>query len=152
MRIWSIHPKYLDAKGIVALWRETLLAKNVLQGKTKGYKNHPQLVRFKKTNNAVATIDLYLSHVYIEAANRGYNFNREKINWEFEDNTLTVTTGQVYFEFKHLLNKLKHREEDIFRKLKHINTPETHPLFMVVDGEVEEWEIVNDKSQRTIKN
>lgn len=22
MRLWSSHPKYLDAKGIVALWRE----------------------------------------------------------------------------------------------------------------------------------
>jgi len=38
MRLWTIHPKYLDAKGLVALWRETLLAKHVLEGKTPGYK------------------------------------------------------------------------------------------------------------------
>jgi len=43
MRIWSLHPKYLDSKGMVALWREALLAKQVLLNKTKGYKNHPQL-------------------------------------------------------------------------------------------------------------
>ena len=51
MRIWSLHPKYLDTKGLVALWRETLLAKHVLEGKTKGYRNHPQLDRFKKAQN-----------------------------------------------------------------------------------------------------
>jgi hypothetical protein len=33
MRIWSLHPKYLDSKGLVALWRESLLAKNVLRDK-----------------------------------------------------------------------------------------------------------------------
>lgn len=37
MRLWSIHPRYLDTKGLVALWRETLLlAQAVLFGNTKG--------------------------------------------------------------------------------------------------------------------
>ena len=49
MRLWSVHPKYLDSKGLVALWREALLAKQVLEGGTKGYRNHPQLDRFKKS-------------------------------------------------------------------------------------------------------
>jgi hypothetical protein len=40
MRKWSIHPQYLDTKGLEALWREALLAKNVLEVKTKGYRNH----------------------------------------------------------------------------------------------------------------
>ena len=39
MRLWSIHPKYLDCKGLVALWREALLAKKVLRGKTRKYAN-----------------------------------------------------------------------------------------------------------------
>jgi hypothetical protein len=56
MRIWSLHPKYLDAKGLVALWRESLLAKQALESKTKGYKNHPQLNRFKNSGNAVGWI------------------------------------------------------------------------------------------------
>ena len=43
MRLWSIHPRYLDSMGLVALWREALLAQAVLRGETKGYKFHPQL-------------------------------------------------------------------------------------------------------------
>lgn len=43
MRLWSLHPQYLDAKGLVALWREGLLAQAVLAGQTRGYKRHPQL-------------------------------------------------------------------------------------------------------------
>ena len=37
IRIWTLHPKYLDAKGLVAVWREALLAKHVLENKAKGY-------------------------------------------------------------------------------------------------------------------
>jgi len=70
MRIWSLHPKYLDSKGLVALWRETLLAKHVLEGKTKGYKNHPQLNRFKAMKKPVEVINQYLSEIFIEAINR----------------------------------------------------------------------------------
>ena len=80
MRIWSLHPKYLDAKGLVALWRETLLAKHVLEGKTKGYKNHPQLDRFKNTEKPLDSVNYYLDIVYREAAERGYHFNKEKIS------------------------------------------------------------------------
>ena len=79
MRLWSIHPCYLDAKGLVALWREGLLAQNVLIGNTKGYKNHPQLIRFKNTNNPLGAIACYLRDVVDEADKRGYNFNRNKI-------------------------------------------------------------------------
>ena len=78
MRIWSLHPKYLDTKALVALWRETLLAKKVLEGKTIGYKNHPQLFRFKKSVVALDAINYYLQFVWIEAENRSYNFNKDK--------------------------------------------------------------------------
>lgn len=47
MRLWIIHPKYLDSVGLVAVWRETLSAQKALKGKTKGIANHPQLKRFK---------------------------------------------------------------------------------------------------------
>ena len=50
MRLWSLHPKYLDIKGLVACWREGLLARKVLLDQTKGYKNHPQLIRFNRSN------------------------------------------------------------------------------------------------------
>ena len=79
MRIWSLHPKLLDSKGLVALWRETLLAKKVLQGGTKGYINHPQLLRFKENENPINSINYYLSEVQIEATVRGYNFDKSKI-------------------------------------------------------------------------
>ena len=78
MRIWSLHPKYLDAKGLVALWREALLAQNVLLGKTRGYKNHPQLERFKLYDDSLLAMGFYLKVVYEEAKERGYNFDKHK--------------------------------------------------------------------------
>ncbi len=107
MRIWSLHPKYLDPKGLVALWRETLLAKNVLENKTKGYKNHPQLIRFKNSDNPIAAINQYLAEVHEEATNRNYNFNPQKIDWKFIPTKIKVTNKQLEYEFKHLQKKLK---------------------------------------------
>ncbi|MCH9638325.1 MAG: pyrimidine dimer DNA glycosylase/endonuclease V [Betaproteobacteria bacterium] len=142
MRLWSIHPKYLDSKGLVALWREGLLAQNVLLGKTTGYKNHPQLIRFKDTGNQAAAIASYLKSVVEEADIRGYNFNRSKINnMNFKDKIL-ATNGQIQYEFEHLLKKIKKRDNELFRKFKKINNIEPHPLFNMVIGDIEDWEIV----------
>ncbi|GAF05275.1 pyrimidine dimer DNA glycosylase/endonuclease V [Saccharicrinis fermentans] len=99
MRIWTIHPKYLDTKGIVALWRETLLAKNVLQGNTKGYINHPQLIRFKESQNALVSINYYLQIVWKEANKRGYKVDNIK--------TITVTDGQIKYETNHLFRNIQ---------------------------------------------
>lgn len=142
MRIWSLHHKYLDAKGLVALWRETLLAQHVLEGKTKGYKNHPQLNRFKNLNNPVDAINQYLSNIYNEAAFRGYNFNKEKINWDYSSQQINVTNGQLHYEFKHLLQKLKHRNVTLFEKIKNEEIIELHPIFNLVEGDIETWEII----------
>ena len=142
MRIWSLHPKYLDSKGLVALWRETLLAKKVLQNKTKGYKNHPQLLRFKNSNNPLDCINYYLSIVYKEAENRNYNFDREKINWKFKKAKLKVTQGQMDYEIKHLKQKLKTRDPKKYNELKFLKLFASHPLFKIVKGEVEDWEKV----------
>lgn len=143
MRIWSIHPKYLDTKGLVALWRETLLAKHVLEGRTKGYKNHPQLNRFKETKKPVEAINQYLAEVYNEARSRGYNFDKEKIDWNFKAVKLTVTTGQMHYEIKHLLNKLQVRDPLRYNELKAKKKLENHSLFKVIEGEIESWEIVS---------
>lgn len=149
MRLWSIHPKYLDTKGIVALWREALLAKHVLEGKTKGYKNHPQLNRFKDSGRAVDFINLYLCGVWLEANERGYNFDRNKIDWGFtkdgltvSNGSLTVTNGQMEFERAHLLRKLKVRDVEKFRMVEKTISLEAHPLFKVEEGEIEDWEII----------
>jgi hypothetical protein len=141
MRLWSIHPSYLDSKGLVALWREGLLAQNVLLGVTKGYKNHPQLLRFKNTINPVGAIASYLRFVADEADNRGYNFNRDKITNKRIKNKISVTNGQAEFEAKHLLKKLKRREPEKYKHLKLIKNMKLHPLFKKVSGKIEEWEI-----------
>jgi len=142
MRIWSIHPKYLDAKGLVALWREALLAKHVLEGKTKGYKNHPQLNRFKSCNRPIDAIDNYLTTVHKEATRRQYNFDKHKINWNFSPISLSVTKGQIEFEATHLLNKLRTRNPKKHQDLNHIPVFDPHPIFNLIDGDIEDWEIM----------
>ncbi len=142
MRLWSIHPRYLDARGLVALWREGLLAQSVLLGNTRGYKNHPQLLRFKNTCNQVAAIATYLSSVADEAKRRGYHFDSRKIVNRRINNNLAVTDGQLDYEFQHLLKKLKKRDLDRYRKLKNVSAIEQHPLFDKVNGNVESWEII----------
>ena len=144
MRIWSLDPKYLDSKGLVALWREALLAKNVLEGKTTGYINHPQLIRFKQAENPVDCINQYLSHVFKEATLRGYNFNESKIEWEFNPTKLTVTSGQLKYETTHLINKLRIRDTRRYNELKTKSKFKTHPLFTLVEGDIEKWEIVGN--------
>ncbi len=140
MRIWSIHPQYLDSKGLVALWRETLLAKNVLVGKTVGYRNHPQLDRFKNSPNPLAAINQYLSAVYDEAVKRQYHFDSTKFIKQDISLFLTVTEGQILFEFEHLLLKLKNREIDLYHKLKETKIILPHPMFKIIKGKMENWE------------
>jgi hypothetical protein len=142
MRIWSIHPKYLDAKGLVALWRETLLAKNVLEEKTKGYKNHPQLIRFRNSDNPLQGINQYLAAVYLESQTRGYHFNKDKFNIYHNPVTLTVTSRQIEYETQHLLNKLKTRDMEKYQRLLIETYIEPHPIFKIIFGELEEWEII----------
>jgi hypothetical protein len=146
MRIWSLHPKYLDSKGLVALWRETLLARHVLEGKTKGYKNHPQLNRFKAMKNPIEVMNQYLSEIYIEASNRNYNFDKQKINWKFKKTKMHVTNGQLNYEMSHLLKKLQTRN---IKKIEELNPNiifETHPLFELIDGPIAKWEIITNKN------
>ena len=143
MRLWSIHPEYLDAKGLVALWREGLLAQKVLLGLTKGYKNHPQLLRFKATRNPVGAISTYLRSVCDEADRRGYKFDRTKLSAKRFTGTIPVNSGQVEYELEHLLNKLKIRDPDTYKKLQAVKRLKIHPLFKRKKGGVEEWEVVS---------
>ena len=142
MRIWSLHPKYLDAKGLVAVWRETLLAKHVLLGKTRGYQHHPQLQRFKKLKDPVAAIDQYLDCILTEANSRNYKFDPDKISTGFRKIKMNLTEGQLAYETSHLLKKLKSRDLERFTRFKTIKVFETHPMFRIVKGEVEDWEII----------
>ena len=143
MRIWSLHPSYLDSKGLVALWRETLLAKHVLLGKTKGYRNHPQLSRFKDSPAPVDAINYYLTFIYREAECRGYKFDQTKVDWNCKKVKLQVTDGQLRYEARHLINKLKVRSEEKFKEVKRIKGPDAHPMFQVTPGAVETWEVIS---------
>jgi len=144
MRLWSIHPQYLDTKGLMALWREGLLAKKVLIGKTKGYKNHPQLQRFKDFKNPISAINSFLFYVLKEAENRGYKFNPQKIKIKkILVKEIPVKNGQIKFEFNHLLSKLKKRDRKQYQtllKLKKSGKILVNPLFYLLQGGREKWE------------
>lgn len=144
MRLWSLHPKYLDRRGLVALWRETLLAQAVLTGKTKGYRNHPQLVRFAGSPSPVGAIAEYLRGVHAESVERGYQFNFEKINPESGPESLPVTRGQLQYEWDHLVKKVQGRDPEWAVRLEPVVRPHTHPFFHVVPGKIEDWERVPD--------
>ena len=142
MRLWSIHPQYLDSKGLVALWREALLAQKVLLEETRGYRNHPQLIRFKQTSNPAGAMASYLRIVYVEAVSRGYNFDNSKIINKRIHNKLHVTNGQAEYEFNHLLKKLKIRSPEQYLILKNKTLIRAHPLFKKVRGGIEGWETI----------
>jgi hypothetical protein len=142
MRLWSLHPRYLDPAGLVALWRETLLAQKVLLGLTKGYRSHPQLRRFRKSPDPLLSIGCYLKEIANEAERRGYRFDTSKIAKLGECGKIPVTTGQIAHEWEHLLGKLKERAPVLYEVRREVLAPIPHPLFEVVPGGVEEWERV----------
>lgn len=146
MRLWSIHPKYLDAIGLIAVWREGLLAKKVLENKTKGYKNHPQLVRFKNYKDPIFAINAYLYEIYKEGLGRGYKFNPKKICEVESKEIITVTSEQIKYEFKHLLKKLRKRSRRKYNEIREIkdNEIEVNPIFKIIKGEIEPWEKLKD--------
>lgn len=140
MRLWSLHPSYLDSKGLVALWREGLLAQAVLLGKTHGYKYHPQLERFKSQPGPQVSINAYLLEVYMEAERRGYHFNICKINVALPCSRIRVTEGQLHYEWSHLQSKLLRRNPLQYESNTSVIDIQPHPLMEVVSGEVESWE------------
>lgn len=142
MRLWSLHPRYLDAKGLVALWREGLLAQAVLAGLTRGYRSHPQLERFREHADPNAAIAVYLRHVVAEANERGYHFDRSKVPSKATSIQLTVSDGQLRFEWQHLTAKLSNREPARLERFAAIAAPDPHPIFAVVPGPIAAWERV----------
>jgi hypothetical protein len=140
MRLWTVHPKYLDPQGLVALWREALLARAVLQGKTRGYRRHPQLERFRAQRSPRAAINAYLAAVRAEAVARGYTFDRSKVGPVRSLPAIPVTAGQVAYEWQHLLRKLSARSPSLHRRWRAVSSPDCHPLFHVVPGPTETWE------------
>lgn len=153
MRLWSVHPKYLDTKGLLACWREALLAQKVLAGQTEGYRNHPQLQRFRATADPLASIGYFLEYVAQEADARSYNFNRALIlhpgiSPAFPP--IAVTRGQVAYERKHLLVKLALRDPERCAFLASDEHPILHPLFTPIPGAIEDWERPSESGSEKI--
>lgn len=141
MRLWSLHPSYLDSIGLVALWREGLLARKVLLGQTKGYIHHPQLIRFRETENPIQTIDAYLKAIHDESVQRGYHFDLQKIAPPEQVSLLPLPDKQLEHEFRHLLNKLQKRTPQKYDLLLHQTTAILpHPLFQIFHGNISPWE------------
>jgi hypothetical protein len=150
VRIWSLHPRYLDRQGLTACWREGLLAQAVLAGRTTGYRQHSQLERFRAQPDPVAAVGTYLEAVAREAADRGYRFDVTRI-----DRTgppagtaragaavprIPVTDGQVAHEWAHLTAKLAARSPQRAAAQASVTNPHVHPLFVVVPGPAARWE------------
>jgi hypothetical protein len=145
MRIWTLHPKYLDPQGLVALWRESLLARAVLRGETRGYRQHPQLHRFKRVAAPRSAINRYLAGVLSEANARGYSFDAGKVGPIRSRAKISTTEGQLQYEWRHLLRKLKARSPAHHRRLRDVTTPVPHPLFSVRRGPAEPWERIHGR-------
>jgi len=140
MRLWSLHPRYLDPRGLVALWREALLARAVLRDRTKGYRSHPQLQRFQAHSRPRSAISAYLSAVHAEAASRGYSFDSRKVGPVRSVQRIVVADGQLQHEWEDLLRKLSARSPKYYRQWRHVRKPECHPLLELRPGPVEPWE------------
>ena len=138
MRLWSLHPQHLDRIGLVALWREALLAKKVLAGQTSGYRHHPQLIRFQASGQPLVSIDKYLATIYNEALSRGYNFDANKFSRVSLADKIKVTDGQLAYESQHLLKKIQQRAPDDIWRLA--GTVEANPIFKIINGGIADWE------------
>ena len=130
LRLWSIHPKYLDCKGLVAVWREGLLAKKVLEGKTKGYRNHPELDRFKSHKEPLKAINTYLLYIWKEAKRRCYSFDKNKIGKELTKSKIKIGMEHIDMEFSLLKAKTKKRSAETYKRLTVIRKVELNPLFI----------------------
>lgn len=140
MRLWSLDPSLLDSRGLVAVWREALLAQAVLRGRTVGYRHHPQLERFRASSRPRAAIADYLRGVLAEAERRGYRFDAARIGRAAGAARIPVGQGQLELESRHLRAKLRKRDPAWLRQLRYRPRLAAHPLFIVTSGGIEPWE------------
>ncbi len=147
MRLWSLHPSILDRAALVACWREALLAQKVLEGGTRGYKAHPQLIRFRAHPEPTLAVGAFLTGLRTEATARGYSFDGSRIHVPTspqETVSIPVTDGQLTYELGHLQRKVAARAEEWLPHLPTDGVVPSHPLFAAEAGPVESWEVVSD--------
>ena len=126
MRIWSLHPQYLDARGLAAAWREGPLAQAVL----RGYRRHPQSERLRQQPSLTQAIATYLHDVHAEGTARGCRFDADRINGP---GPVPVAKAQR----AHLLATLRVRDPVRATRNEAVASPVPHPLFRVVPGGIE---------------
>ena len=145
-----MHPRQLDRQALIACWRETLLAQAVLAGRTKCYTRHPQLVRFREQGDGLDLVGAYLSALADEADDRGYRFDRARIDRpQPVGDRIPVADAQLRYEWAHLLAKLEARSPEVAERWRSAE-PEAHPLFVVVPGPVADWERI-DSGRLTVR-
>lgn len=163
MRVWSIHPAYLDTKGLVASWKEGIQGLNALRnprkpnGKWAMFAHHPQLIRFKRFENPELCLSEYLHFIADEADRRNYNFNRNLILPRLDENPyqIWITCGQLIYEWDFLSHKVTCRTGFWEYGKPTINgksTVETiaswscvvHPMVVLIPGDIECWEKVKE--------
>ena len=144
MRLWSIRLDWLDPIGLVALWRESLLAKAVLEGKTIGYKNHPQLFRFKSYSRPLNATNTYMLYVKLEGDKRGFRFNSYKIDSDLvnKDIKIAVSQGQLDYELQLLKEKIAIRAKNKLQAVLTNDRGQPNNLFVPYNGPIEPWEKV----------
>jgi hypothetical protein len=149
MRLWTLHPKYLDARGLVALWREALLAQAVLSGRTRGCRRHPQLKRFRDSPAPMRAIAAYLRVLHEEAARRGDRFEPRRIGRRGRVGSIVTTRGQLDYEWHHLQAKLCRRAPAWHAQIRKVARPRAHPLFRIVPGGMADWEVRSGRRARS---
>jgi hypothetical protein len=125
-------------------------------GKTKGWKNHPQLIRFKNHNAPIHAIGFYLFIIYNEGCKRGYSYNKSKMFKIVEKvSMINISKEQLAYEFEILKNRVRGRDHTKFLELlefgKKESYPKPHPLFHVIDGKVALWEKSYWKKELNLK-
>jgi hypothetical protein len=112
----------------------------VLRGATRGYRNHPQLARFRQHPAPVSAINHYLLHIANEADARSYCFDRSKIGAVRNRSTMTANSGQLAFELEHLRRKVLARAPSDAARLPTGTGLRAHPLFTIHRGPIAPWE------------
>jgi hypothetical protein len=156
VRLWSIHPEYLDRMGLLGLWREALLAQQVLHGETENYKNHSHMQRFYALpkEDAMQYMSDYLFFVWQEGKLRGYKLNVNHIKDPRNGGSLsgsprklfTVSSGQLALEYQILCMRTRNRDHKHFLGLEdkypshRMWVPKPNPVFTLIHGRKEEWE------------
>jgi len=64
---------------------------------------------------------------------------------------MTVTRGQIKYEWDHFMAKLLMRDPQRFNDLKSVRKIDPNPLFKIIQGGVEDWEKIKTPPNNRLK-